>query len=245
MRMPRNYVGARTHTPPPILTGLRGSASAICKLLIGGAIVAGVAYIFAFDSSPDIDQRSVLMATFSEMPSHSYARYLQSSLSVAATGSSLGASPPDVGKMSPVEPLPVAVNLPIERLTELPQRLGRVPEPPDRILPVESEPQIIHRIPQTVPLPRAYPKIRPKPATTAPVQTSKLSSLAYNGIARDSAPPRPGAKPKLTATATSNQAPPTAAPSVAAQSSATAPESAQPPAASNWWRELLTLFETP
>jgi len=301
------------HMPTPTLTWSRSSASGVGTWLIGAATVAGLAYIFTFDSSsPDIAERSALVATFGETRSHtpapptespppvvnfrgidtpprmkatidteyqfpapslqastrsgtkpndgdvtalqskldSESRISKSGTIVTPTRSSLGVSTPDVGKMPPMDLPSASVKPSIDGSPEPRQRLGGVQKPPDLITLVESESQIVQEIQQAVPLPRAYPKLRPKSATTAPVRTSKLSSLRYDGIARPSASSGPGAKPELAATDKSNQAPPSAAaptgaPSATGQNPAASSKSANPPAASNWWRELLALFETP
>jgi hypothetical protein len=104
--------------------------------------------------------------------------------------------------------------------------IHRSAEPPlaDRIILEESAPQIVPDPFQAVPLPRAYPKPRLRPA-----------------------------KPKLTVASVSTQAPAVsvAKPPVAAAPVTTAPAvgpqptvgsvSAQPPAAGNWLRKLLDL----
>jgi len=54
----------------PMLTRLRSSIGGVDTLLIGGALVAGLTYIFVFDSSTrEIDPSPALMTTLSEMHS--------------------------------------------------------------------------------------------------------------------------------------------------------------------------------
>jgi hypothetical protein len=304
VRLPHDSVETKTRIPTPMLIRSSSSISGVDTLLIGGAIVAGLIYIFAFDSSPpDIGQASALMTTFSEMPSHIPAPSPQSlppliesrgikamieaeyefqtpSLHVSTRSESrlngsdvatlqstfdsgttktrsivvaarplLEASPPNAGTMPAKEWRSVPVKPSIDRSRKPPQRVAGVPEPTDLIMQVEQPAsQIVHEMAQAVPLPRPSPKLRPKAATTAPVQTSSLSPLRHDGDVLDPFSSVPAAIPKVTAAAARSRAPasaavPTTAPLADGLNPVASSDSAEPPTASNWWRRLLALLQ--
>ena len=306
MRLPHHSVEAKARIPMPMLIRSSSSVSGVDTLLIGGAIVAGLTYVFAFDSSPpDIAQASALMTTFSEMPSHtpapspqslppliesrgikamteaeyefqapslhastrsesrlngsdvttlqstfdSESRTTKTRTIVVAARPLLEASSPNAGTMPPMESRSVPVRPSIDRSPRPPQRLAGVPEPTDRIMLAEQPAsQIVHEMAQAVPLPRPSPKLRPKAATTAPVQTSSLSPLRHDGDVPDPFASVPAAKPKLTVAAARRQAPassavPTSAPLADGRNPVASPDSAEPLAANNWWRQLLALLQ--
>jgi hypothetical protein len=88
---------------------------------------------------------------------------------------SAGLALPRPGAAVPSEPLPGAAGSPIGRSAE-PQRVVRSREPVGRIMVEEPAPQVTPSLPEVVPLPRAFPLRRVRPAAgTTPNPTIAVS----------------------------------------------------------------------